>query len=196
MTPKGAKLSYYASWWIKSYILKFILDNFRMVKIGTTNEQKKLFYNLMREKNRLLSMGITPDQKAISESLGVSEKAVELMDKRLNYGGEVSFDAPVRSGNDSTGSTVGELIADDKAVSIESDVSMRQELDLLKNHLGGFMDSLKPRDREIFQNRLLREAPLSLQEIGDLYGVSRERIRQVEARLIQKLKVYMSEFIR
>ena len=193
---KGAKLSYYASWWIKSYILKFILDNFRMVKIGTTNEQKKLFYNLMREKNRLLSMGITPDQKAISESLGVSEKAVELMDKRLNYGGEVSFDAPVRSGNDSTGSTVGELIADDKAVSIESDVSMRQELDLLKNHLGGFMDSLKPRDREIFQNRLLREAPLSLQEIGDLYGVSRERIRQVEARLIQKLKVYMSEFIR
>ena len=193
---KGAKLSYYASWWIKSYILKFILDNFRMVKIGTTNEQKKLFYNLMREKNRLLSMGVTPDQKAISESLGVSEKAVELMDKRLNYGGEVSFDAPVRSGNDSTGSTVGELIADDKAVSIESDVSSRQELGLLKNHLGGFMDSLKPRDREIFQNRLLREAPLSLQEIGDLYGVSRERIRQVEARLIQKLKVYMSEFIR
>ena len=105
-------------------------------------------------------MGITPDQKAISESLGVSEKAVELMDKRLNYGGEVSFDAPVRSGNDSTGSTVGELIADDKTVSIESDVSMRQELDLLKKSPRRIYDSLKPRDREIFQNRLLREAPL------------------------------------
>ena len=93
----GAKLSYYASWWIKSYILKFILDNFRLVKIGTTNDQKKLFYNLMKEKNRLISMGITPDRKTISENLGVSEKAVTLMDNRLNHGGEVSLDAPLRS---------------------------------------------------------------------------------------------------
>jgi len=193
---KGAKLSYYASWWIKSYILKFILDNFRMVKIGTTNEQKKLFYNLMKEKNRLISMGITPDQKAISKSLGVSEKSVVLMEKRLNHGGEVSIDAPVKSGNESTSTTLGELISDDKSLSVEDDVALSQELALLKKHLAGFMDSLKPRDKEIFKNRLLREAPMSLQEIGDLYGVSRERIRQVESRLLDKLKVYMSEFIR
>jgi RNA polymerase sigma-32 factor len=193
---KGAKLSYYASWWIKSYILKFILDNFRMVKIGTTNEQKKLFYNLMKEKNRLISMGITPDQKTISENLGVSEKSVEIMDKRLNHGGEVSLDAPVKYNGDANGSTLGELIADTKTMSVEEDVASSQELALLKNHLGGFMDSLKPRDREIFKSRLMREAPMSLQEIGDLYGVSRERIRQIEARLLEKLKVYMSEFIR
>ena len=193
---KGAKLSYYASWWIKSYILKFILDNFRMVKIGTTNEQKKLFYNLMKEKNRLISMGITPDQKTISENLGVSEKSVAIMDKRLNHGGEISLDAPVRSGNDSSGSTLGELIADEKSLSVEDNVASSQELALLKNHLTGFLDSLKPRDKEIFKNRLLNEAPMSLQEIGDLYGVSRERIRQIEARLLDKLKVYMSEFIR
>jgi len=193
---KGAKLSYYASWWIKSYILKFILDNFRMVKIGTTNEQKKLFYNLMKEKNRLISMGITPDQKAISKSLGVSEKSVVLMEKRLNHGGEVSIDAPVKSGNESTSTTLGELISDDKSLSVEDNVALGQELALLKKHLAGFMDSLKPRDKEIFKNRLLREAPMSLQEIGDLYGVSRERIRQVESRLLDKLKVYMSEFIR
>ncbi len=193
---KGAKLSYYASWWIKSYILKFILDNFRMVKIGTTNEQKKLFYNLMKEKNRLISMGITPDQKTISENLGVSEKSVAIMDKRLNHGGEVSLDAPVRSGNDFSGSTLGELIADEKSPSVEDGVAASQELALLKNHLTGFLDSLKPRDKEIFKNRLLNEAPMSLQEIGDLYGVSRERIRQIEARLLDKLKVYMSEFIR
>src|SRR6202008_1515582 len=73
---KGAKLSYYASWWIRSYILKFILDNFRLVKIGTTNEQKKLFFNLLKEKERLISQGITPDNKLIGQNLGVSEKSV------------------------------------------------------------------------------------------------------------------------
>lgn len=192
---KGAKLSYYASWWIKSYILKFILDNFRLVKIGTTNDQKKLFYNLMKEKNRLISMGITPDRKTISENLGVSEKAVTLMDDRLNHGGEISLDAPLRS-DEGSGATLGEVIPLSDGPSLESEVASRQELHLLKNHLGGFLESLKPRDREIFQNRLLDEAPMSLQEIGDLYGVSRERIRQIEARLLDKLKVYMSEFIR
>ena len=193
---KGAKLSYYASWWIKSYILKFILDNFRLVKLGTSNDQKKLFYNLMKEKNRLISMGINPDQKLISENLGVSEKAVAVMDKRLNYGGEVSLDAPIKNNGDETSSRLGDLLSDDEASPIESDVASRQELTLLKNHLSDFLDSLKPRDREIFKNRLLDEAPMSLQEIGDLYGVSRERIRQIESRLLEKLKVYMSEFIR
>ena len=82
---KGAKLSYYASWWIKSYILKYILDNFRLVKIGTTNEPKKLFFNLMREKNRLISLGIKPDQKNISKSLGVSESSVALMEQRSQW---------------------------------------------------------------------------------------------------------------
>ncbi len=93
---KGAKLSYYASWWIRSYILKYILDNFRLVKIGTTQEQKKLFYNLMREKQRLLSMGVNPDVKMLSENLGVSEKAVVEMDHRLGtHGQEVSLDQPL-----------------------------------------------------------------------------------------------------
>lgn len=90
---KGAKLSYYASWWIRSYILKFILDNFRLIKIGTTADQKKLFYNLMREKERLMNQGIEPDAKLISENLGVSEKAVVEMDHRLSSSGaEVSLD--------------------------------------------------------------------------------------------------------
>src|SRR5690606_10559331 len=93
---KGAKLSYYASWWIRSYILKFILDNFRLVKIGTTQEQKKLFYNLMREKQRLMNMGINPDVKLLSENLGVSEKAVIEMDHRLgSRGQEMSLDRPI-----------------------------------------------------------------------------------------------------
>ena len=193
---KGAKLSYYASWWIKSYILKFILDNFRLVKIGTTNEQKKLFFNLMKEKNRLISLGINPDNKTISKNLGVSEKSVAIMDQRLLQGPEeLSLDAPV-SNDSSSSAKLGDIIDLGQQSSVEDVVAGGQELALLKGHLEGFLKTLKPRDLEIFKNRLLREAPLSLQEIGDYYGVSRERVRQIENRLIKSLKVYMSEFIR
>jgi RNA polymerase sigma-32 factor len=192
---KGAKLSYYASWWIKSYILKFILDNFRLVKIGTTNEQKKLFYNLMREKNRLEAQGIAPDAKLISENLGVSEKAVVTMDQRLSSSGqEVSMDAPLRSGEDG-GSRFGDFLEDEDE-DLEGNVAQEQELGLLKENLEGFVEGLKERDREIFKKRLLNEAPLSLQAIGDQYGISRERVRQIEERLLKGLKVYMSKFIR
>ncbi|MBL7665698.1 MAG: RNA polymerase factor sigma-32 [Bacteriovoracaceae bacterium] len=191
---KGAKLSYYASWWIRSYILKFILDNFRLIKIGTTQEQKKLFYNLMREKQRLLSMGIEPDAKLLSENLGVSEKALVEMDMRLSSGGaEVSLDLPV--GDDSR-NTIGDMLSDGNESSIDEVLGHQQGMEILQDHLEGFVSSLKERDREIFKKRLLSEVPASLQAIADDYGVSRERIRQIEERLLEKLKVYMSEFIR
>jgi RNA polymerase sigma-32 factor len=191
---KGAKLSYYASWWIRSYILKFILDNFRLVKIGTTQEQKKLFYNLMREKQRLMSMGIAPDVKLLSENLGVSEKSVIEMDQRLSsHGQEVSLDKPIDE--DSGRQTLGDLIGD-QSDSPEEMLEGIQNLEILKEHLGEFIKGLKPRDQEIFQKRLLSEIPESLQSIADQYGVSRERIRQVEERLIEQLKIYMSEFLR
>jgi len=193
---KGAKLSYYASWWIKSYILKFILDNFRLVKIGTTNEQKKLFYNLLKEKNRLQGMGITPDTKMISENLGVSEKSVKLMDKRLSErGGEVSLDKPVNVHSDSR-ATLGDIISDTDDVGIEEELADKQGLEILQNHLEDFINGLKERDQEIFKKRLLSEIQPSLQSIADEYGVSRERIRQIEERLLGKLKVYMSDYIR
>ena len=191
---KGAKLSYYASWWIRSYILKFILDNFRLVKIGTTQEQKKLFYNLMREKQRLMSMGIAPDVKLLSENLGVSEKAVVEMDQRLGTSGqEMSLDRPLDE--DGGRQTLGDIIGDDEE-SAESKLADLQNLEILQKHLGDFIKGLKPRDQEIFKKRLLSEIPESLQSIADQYGVSRERIRQVEERLIDQLKIYMSEFLR
>lgn len=190
---KGAKLSYYASWWIRSYILKYILDNFRLVKIGSGNEQKKLFFNLMKEKQRLLGMGIDPDVKTISENLGVSEKAVIAMGERLESGGEVSLDKP--ASNDSS-TTLGAVLPALSAPSFEDDVADAQGIDLLREHLQDFIKGLKPRDQDIFKRRLLEEVPPSLQEIADEYGVSRERIRQIEERLLGNLKVYMSEFIR
>jgi RNA polymerase sigma-32 factor len=191
---KGAKLSYYASWWIRSFILKFILDNFRLVKIGTTQEQKKLFYNLMREKQRLMSQGINPDVKLLSENLGVSEKAVLEMDHRLSsFGQEVSFDRPLD--DDGGSQTLGDMISDDEE-GPESKFADLQNLEILQQNLGEFIKGLKSRDQEIFKKRLLSEAPESLQSIANQYGVSRERIRQVEERLIEQLKVYMSDFIR
>jgi RNA polymerase sigma-32 factor len=191
---KGAKLSYYASWWIRSYILKYILDNFRLVKIGTTQEQKKLFYNLMREKQRLMSMGINPDVKLLSDNLGVSEKAVIEMDQRLSSGGqEVSLDKPLDE--DGGRQTLGDVIGDDDE-GLDTKLADLQNLEILKEQLGEFIKGLKPRDQEIFKKRLLNEIPESLQSIADQYGVSRERIRQVEERLIEQLKIYMSEFLR
>lgn len=188
---KGAKLSYYASWWIKSYILKFILDNFRLVKIGTTNEQKKLFYNLMREKDKLISQGINPDHETLANNLNVSQKAVALMDMRLGENSsEVSLDKPT---DDGLGRIGDFLTSGDDFV---EDISYQQSLELLEENLSDFVKGLKDRDREIFEKRLLADAPNSLQEIADEYGVSRERVRQIEARLLESLRLYMSNYIR
>lgn len=190
---KGAKLSYYASWWIRSYILKYILDNFRMVRIGTTNEQKKLFYNLLREKERLQSMGISPDTKLLSENLGVSEKAVKIMDKRLS---EKSGDLSLEAKLDNEGPSLGDILTNEDELPIDDRLGELQGVEILKEHLKEYLEGLKDRDREIFEKRLLAEVPASLQSIADEYGVSRERIRQIEERLLNNLKVYMSEFIR
>lgn len=192
-TTKGAKLSYYASWWIRSYILKFILDNFRLVKIGTTNEQKKLFFNLLKEKERLIGLGINPDNKLISTNLGVSEKSVAVMDRRLGSGGaELSLETKY----DDDSPSLGDGLADQNAAPIDERLANLQGIEILRDHLKSFLEDLKERDREIFEKRLLSEVPASLQSIADQYGVSRERIRQIEERLIGNLKVYMSEFIR
>lgn len=190
---KGAKLSYYASWWIRSYILKFILDNFRLVKIGTTNDQKKLFFNLLKEKDRLVSLGINPDTKAISENLNVSEHAVTVMESRLAHsGGEISLDQKI---DDEGPQTIGDILVNSEELPIDERLSNLEQVEILKDELQKFLRTLKDRDREIFEKRLLSEVPASLQSIADEYGVSRERIRQIEERLLKNLKVYMSEFI-
>ncbi len=194
-SSKGAKLSYYASWWIRSYILKFILENFRLVKMGTSNEQKKLFYNLLKEKNRLVGMGIDPEPKLLAHNLGVSEKSVNLMDKRLGEGGgEISLDMPIGTG--SSDHLLKDILPDDSIQNPEEIISNTQDLEILKENLTKFVATLGPRDKEIFKKRLLSEVPPSLQSIADEYGVTRERIRQIEVRLIENLKVYMSDFIR
>ena len=141
-----------------------------------------------------MGQGITPDTKMLSMNLGVSEKSVELMDLRLGSGGtEASLDKPLFE-EGTKGSLMDTLAAE--GAPLDEALGDAQGLDILKDKLHVFLDTLKPRDREIFEKRLLSEIPSSLQSIAESYGVSRERIRQVEERLIKKLKVYMSEFIR
>jgi len=178
---KGVKFSYYSSFWIKAYILKFIMDNWRLVKIGTTQVQRKLFYNLRKEKGRLLALGFEPVPKLISDRLNVPEKDVIDMERRMGSW-ELSMDAPVK--DDSEDKYLDFFAADETAV--ETKVAMEEIKARLKDHLADFNKQLRGKERVIFEERLLSEEPKTLQELGDIFGVSRERVRQIEVRLKKK----------
>lgn len=182
---KGTRFSYYASWWIKAYILKYIVDNFRLVKIGTTQAQKKLFYNLMKEKQKIESMGFTPQSRLVSDRLGVKEKEVVEMEQRMGAR-ELSLDAPspYYDGKFNVDFFAKEqMSADDK---VEQDELKKK----LFKHLGEFVSCLKEKEKKIFEERLYAEIPKTLQEIADEYGITRERIRQLEERVVKKLKTF------
>ena len=192
---KGAKLSYYASWWIRSYILKYILDNFRLVKIGTTQAQKKLFYQLMKEKDRLEALGLEGAPKLLAERLHVKEKEVVEMSQRLSgAGAEMSLQAPLRAGDESKAS-FQDMIEDPKALP-EQDLELRQLKETLLAHLDKFAKTLKDKELTIFQERLNSDEPKTLQEIADKYGLTRERARQIEARVIEKMREYYQKYLR
>jgi RNA polymerase sigma-32 factor len=178
---KGVKFSYYASYWIKAYILKYIMDNWRMVKIGTTQAQRKLFYNLRKERDKIMKEGLEPGQKLLAERLGVLESEVEEMDMRLSAGREVSLDAPVNS--DSEQSQISFLPSE--APGAESLLEAGQLKELLRDKLDLFRETLSDREKNILEKRLLAESPVTLQEIGEEYGISRERVRQLEERHAQ-----------
>ncbi len=183
---KGVKFSYYSSFWIKAYILKFIMDNWRLVKIGTTQVQRKLFYNLRKEKGRLLALGFEPVPKLISDRLNVPEKDVIDMERRMGSW-ELSMDAPVK--DDSEDKYLDFFAADETAV--ETKVAMEEIKARLKDHLADFNKQLRGKERVIFEERLLSEEPKTLQELGDIFGVSRERVRQIEVRLKKKLRTFL-----
>jgi RNA polymerase sigma-32 factor len=185
---RGIKFSYYASFWIKAYILKFIMDNWKLVKIGTTQAQRKLFYNLKKEKGRLLALGIDPAPKLLSEKFSVSEKEIVEMDQRLGEW-ELSLDAPIAE--DSTEDHKAFL--PDKEASPEKALSERELKEVLNSKLQEFRKGLSKRELVIFEKRILAEDPLTLQDLGERFGVSRERIRQLEEKLLKKVKVYLEK---
>lgn len=183
---RGIKLSYYASFWIKAYILKFIMDNWKLVKIGTTQSQRKLFYNLKREKEKLRALGFEPGPKLLAEVLNVREEEVIEMDQRLG-GWELSLDAPLKEGSDEYHKNF--LPSTDPQV---EEVLARAELKgLFRQKLSEFRRELNDKELDILDLRLLADKPLTLQEIGAQHHISRERVRQIEDRLIKRLRQFL-----
>ncbi len=185
---KNVKFSYYASFWIKAYILKFIMDNWRLVKIGTTQGQRKLFFKLKKEKQSLIEQGFDPKPKLLSERLGVTEKEIVDMDQRLD-GWDVSLDAPLTDDSDSEKI---EFISYDSE-SAEEQVSKKQMDNLIHGKIEIFRKLMTKRENEIFDLRIFSDSPATLQEIGDRYGISRERVRQIEKNIITKMREFIRE---
>ncbi|MFH2045755.1 MAG: RNA polymerase factor sigma-32 [Pseudomonadota bacterium] len=185
---KNVKFSYYASFWIKAYILKFIMDNWRLVKIGTTQGQRKLFFKLKKEKQDLIDQGFDPKPKLLSERLGVTEKEIVDMDQRLD-GWDVSLNAPL---SDDSDSEKIEHISYD-SVSAEDQVAKKQMDHMIYNKIDEFRKLMTKRENEIFDLRIFSDSPATLQEIGDRYGISRERVRQLEKNIINKMREFIKE---
>jgi len=185
---RNIRLSTYAQFWIRAYVLKYLMDNYKLVKVGTTQAQRKLFYNLKKEKERLLQEGEQPTAERLAERLDVREKDVLEMETRL-AGREVSLDAPV-NGEDS--GNLLDLIPSAKkgADELFDQLSVTAHL---TDRLSRFRKSLRGRDSEIWDLRLVAEEPLTLQELGDRFGVSRERARQLEARIVRNLGKYLTQ---
>ena len=182
---KGVKLSTYAAWWIRAYILRFVLNNARLVKLGTTQAQRKLFFNLRKERARLSAMGIEPTAETIAQRLNVPEEEVVSMERRLSAG-DMSLDAPVRPGEEGSSSRVDLLTETDPRA---DDVLADQEInELVHDKMRAFAATLTGKDARIFNERMLAETPRTLQELGEEFGVSRERVRQLERRLQLRLK--------
>lgn len=185
---KGIKFSYYASFWIKAYILKFIMDNWRMVKIGTTQVQRKLFYNLNRERQKLIMQGFDPDAAMLSERLGVTEDQINEMDQRL-ASTDMSLNVPV--GEDAGGATRMDFLPA-LGPGIEDSLARDEIADLVRSRLKTILPKLNEKELYILQNRLLTDEPVTLREIGERYNVTRERVRQLEARLLEKIRQHLA----
>ena len=189
---KGIKFSYYASFWIKAYILKFIMDNWRMVKIGTTQAQRKLFYNLNRERQKLILQGFDPDTALLSERLGVTQDQVVEMQQRLDAG-DVSLDLPV---SDENGSASRMDFLPALGPGVEEGIADSEVSRLVRESIAELIPSLSEKEIYILEHRLLTDEPATLREIGERYNVTRERIRQLEARLLEKLKEHLGREIK
>ncbi|BDD87302.1 sigma-70 family RNA polymerase sigma factor [Desulfofustis limnaeus] len=183
---RGVKFSYYAAYWIRAYVLKFIMDNWRLVKIGTTQAQRKLFFSLNKEKKLLEAQGFQPEPKLLAERLNVKEKEVVEMSQRMDSW-DVSLESPVK--NDSDDEQKSFIPSDDP--SIESRIAGKEMKQRLQELLEKLKETLNDKERMILEERLLNDEPLTLQNIADKFAISRERVRQIEVNLLAKMKKYL-----
>jgi RNA polymerase sigma-32 factor len=187
---KGFRLATYAMWWIRAAIQEYVLRSWSMVKLGTTAAQKKLFFNLRKAKSNIGAIeegDLTPQHTAkLADQLGVTEREVTDMNRRLS-GPDSSLNAPLRSESESEWQ---DWLADDTADQ-ETRLAEREELGDRHELLGRAMDTLSERERAILQARRLQDEPATLEELSQKYGVSRERVRQIEVRAFEKLQAAM-----
>ena len=189
---RGAKISYYSSWWIRSYILKFLIDNFRLVRIGTTQAQKRLFYNLMQEQRRIENQGQIALPEVLSKELDVPEKDIAEMSSRLLGNSEVPLDQPLNNDQE-RGRTLASTFADN---SMRPDLLMeeKERAIQLKEKLRDIAKTLNEKEKMILKDRLLSDTPITLQEIADRFGISKERTRQLEERILKRMKEELAGF--
>jgi RNA polymerase sigma-32 factor len=188
---RGIRLSSYAAWWIRAFIYQYIMANSRMMRIATTFTQRKLFFNLNRECQRLERDGQEAQSKDIAERLGVSEQAVNEMRARLG-GREVQFDTTVAVDSGAPGERLDGMSAPPRPDEMVEDQQLRRAV---AKRLEEVSATLDPRERIIFDERLMAEKPITLRELGQRFGVSRERARQLEDRLKQRLRPLFTEFV-
>jgi len=185
---RGVRFPSYAVWWVRAYMIRYIMNDWRMVKIGTTQAQRKLFFNLQKEKEKIEAEGLTPGPKLLAQRLNVKEDEVVEMEQRL-ASRDLSVDMPI---GDDDEATLLNFLPDDKQ-SPEEQFAETQYSDLLREKMELFAKNLKDKELVIYRERLLNEEPLTLREIGEKYGISRERVRQIEERVKKKLKIYLSK---
>jgi RNA polymerase sigma-32 factor len=186
---KNVRFHAYAAWWVRAYILRYLLNTYRLVKVGTTQDQRKLFYNLRKEKARLEREGFAPDTKLLADRLHVSERDVVEMDQRMGSW-EVSLDQPLTQDND--GGTLLDILPAQE-VPADEQLANWQLRRLFRKKLAEFSKTLSERDEDILRNRILSETPVTLEDLGQKYGITKERTRQLEARLIDRLRDYIKK---
>ena len=191
---KGFRLATYAMWWIRASIQEYILRSWSLVKMGTTAAQKKLFFNLRRLKGEMAALeegDLKPDQvKTIAHKLAVTEEEVTSMNRRLSGGGDASLNAPIAAEGESEWM---DWLADDTQESQETTLANAEEFDARMGLLQAAMGELSERERHIIQERRLKDEPATLEDLSKEYGVSRERVRQIEVRAFEKLQKAMKK---
>ena len=186
---QGVKLSSYAVYWIRAYILKYILDNMRSVRMGTTRAQRKLFFRLNKEKRELERQGFKSEPRLLAERLDVSEDDVIEMEGRLAQP-DLSMDAPLR--REEPGTTYGDMMAGG-GESAEQRLGEAELRRVFLEKIEEFAESLDARERRILEERILATEPRTLAEMGVDFEVSRERVRQLEARIVKNLRAFLRE---
>ena len=188
---KGSRFHSYAAWWVRAYILRYLLNTYRMVKIGTTQDQRKLFYNLNKEKRKLEREGFTPDTKLLADRLNVRERDVIEMGQRLGSW-DLSLDSPL--GPDQEGTLLDVLPS--QITPADESLAHNELRELFRKKLAEFAATLDDRYADILRNRILSESPFTLDDIGKKYNISRERARQLEEKIIKRLRDFMKKEIK